>query len=271
MAITEYTGGVPNRSTQTQAAFSTNVDTFLTWLNGAVPEFNALAVGSTESGTFNALSLGSNGTASAPVFSFASSPTTGLYRISADNIGLSVAGALRYTFGASTFAYAGTTMTIGGGQVYRAGVDLGVVGAIIEDQKASGTAGGAFTSGADRTRDLNTYVYNGLGLGAISGNQFVLPAGTYEVAFEALAYEVNGHQSLLYNVTDAAVVGRGMNSRAIPATSPTISAGVARFTIAGIRTFELRHRCALTGSFGQALGFGSIPEVYARVVIRKLA
>lgn len=273
MPISLYTGDVPNRATQDQSTFSNNVDNLLTYIVDIASEYNALAVGSETNGTWNSFQLSTNGTAAAPVFRFSAAPATGLYS-SSGIINMSVGGVQRYTFGDTTFAYSGNTMTIGGGQVYRAGVDLGSVGAIIEDQKTSGTAGGSFNSGADRTRDLNTYVYNGLGLAPLSANQFTLPAGTYIVRFEALAYEVNGHATLLYNVTDATVVGRGMNTRAMLASSPTSSAGVARFTIAASKVFELRHRCVLTAAtngFGQANNIAGVPEVYARVEITKLA
>jgi len=56
--VTPYTGTIPNRSAQTQAEFSANVDEFLTWLAvHAVPEINEVAVGATATGTFNALQV----------------------------------------------------------------------------------------------------------------------------------------------------------------------------------------------------------------------
>lgn len=275
MTVTPYTGTIPNRSTQTQAEFSTNVDEFLNWFAvNAIPEINAVAVGSNDSGAWNALTLNSNGTAAAPVFRFASEPTTGLYRISATNIGLSISGSLRYTFGNTTFAYAGTTMTIGGGQVYRAGVPLGVIGAIIEDQKTSGTNGGDFTSGTERVRDLNTLTYNALGIPAISANQFTLTAGTYHISWDAPCHAVSNNQSMLYNATDAVVAARGSSGRATqPSPDATfVSSGSAVVTIAATKAFEIRHRCVTTqtsNGFGVAVAFGT--EVYTRVRITKIA
>ena len=48
-----------------------------------------------------------------------------------------------------------------------------------QDQKASGTAGGDFTSGAWQTRTLNTEVFNTITGSALAANQVTLPAGTY--------------------------------------------------------------------------------------------
>ena len=49
--------------------------------------------------------------------------------------------------------------------------------AIIADQKSSTTQGGGFTSGAWRTRDLNTEIADADGIVSISSNQFTLGAG----------------------------------------------------------------------------------------------
>lgn len=53
----------------------------------------------------------------------------------------------------------------------------GIPVAVIQDQKSSGTDGGTFTSGAWRTRTLNTTVLNTIGAGfSLSSNQFTLAA-----------------------------------------------------------------------------------------------
>ena len=50
---------------------------------------------------------------------------------------------------------------------------------ILEDQKANGTQGGTYASGAWRTRDLNTEVLDSGGHTSITSNQFRLAVGTY--------------------------------------------------------------------------------------------
>ncbi len=159
----------------------------------------------------------------------------------------------------------GTTLIVSGGVV-------GEVGAVIEDQKSSGTNGGTFTNGADRTRDLNTFAYNELGLPALSSNQFTLPAGIYKIEWAAPGHNVGFHQSFLYNVTDATTVARGTSERSAPSTFvSTPSRGSAIVSLSGTKAFEIRHRCNDTfanNGFGVAGNFGT--EVYTRVVISRL-
>ena len=144
---------------------------------------------------------------------------------------------------------------------------------ILEDQKASGTDGGTFTSGADRTRTLNTEVRDIHGICSLAANQFTLPAGTYYVEWTAPACQVGFHQTLLYNATDASEVKRG-----VPLDTPTgasgtyFSFGQATVTIAGAKAFEIRHRCQTTRStngLGSAASFGT--EIYTVVKISKIA
>ncbi len=144
--------------------------------------------------------------------------------------------------------------------------------AIIEDQKSSGTYGGGFTSGADRTRDLNTVVYNKDSIVSLSANRFQLPAGTWLIRWIAPAYQVNRHQTILHNYTDTSDVQRGTSEFASPTSYvQTHSQGSARTTIAASKEFEIRHRCestAATAGFGVAGSFGT--EVYTRVEIWSL-
>lgn len=145
---------------------------------------------------------------------------------------------------------------------------------IIEDQKSSGTDGGTFSSGADRTRTLNTLVRNVGTLVTLSSNQFTLPAGTYYIEWSAPAMQVHNHQTLLYNVTAATTVARGTseftNNGGTYASN--FSHGSAVVTVAVSTAFEIRHRSQLTGTtfgFGRAGGLGT--EIYTRVKIWRTA
>jgi hypothetical protein len=145
---------------------------------------------------------------------------------------------------------------------------------LLEDRKASGTAGGTFTSGADRTRDLNTEVYDPNGWCSLSANQFTLVAGTYIIAWNAVAFLCDVHQSLLYNATDAAEVGRGTAEYSYSSApiSQSRSQGNLPVTIAGSKAFEIRHRCqttAATNGMGAAGGLGT--EIYTQVAITRVA
>lgn len=143
--------------------------------------------------------------------------------------------------------------------------------AIFEDQKSSGTDGGTFTSGADRTRTINTEVSDLCGFASVSSNQISLLAGTYLIEWSAPALVVDSHQAFLYNATDAAVVQRGSTEQTDTSTNvATRSRGSAIVTIASTKAFEIRHRCDTTRStdgFGRAGSFGT--EVYTQVVIRR--
>lgn len=170
--------------------------------------------------------------------------------------------------GASTAAAARTNL----GAVLTDAVFPGALVAIIEDQKSSGTAGGTFTSGADRTRTLNTLVYNRNTTVSLSSNQFTLPAGNWEIEWSAPAYQPDGHQSLLRDVTGAADLARGTTEFADQASEdPALTRSVGSFRVSpsGSNTYEIRHRCSLTQTndgFGIAAAFGT--EVYTRVIIR---
>lgn len=144
---------------------------------------------------------------------------------------------------------------------------------IIQDQKTVGSEGGTFTSGADQTRTLNTLVRNLNSLASLSSNRFTLPAGTYFIEWSAPAHYVNGHQSLLYNFTDAVVVARGESAyiNNSGAWAVTRSEGYAVVTIAASKAFEIRHRCENsrnTDGFGRAANLGT--EVYTTVKISKV-
>lgn len=146
--------------------------------------------------------------------------------------------------------------------------------AIIEDQKASNTDGGTFTSGADQTRTLNTLVFNRNSLVSLSSNQFTLPAGDWEIEWSAPAGAFCGsHQTILRNVTGGADLARGSSefSSQDTARGDVISRSVGSFrhSPSAPNTYEIRHRCSnTTGTtgFGDGNGFGT--EVYTRVIIR---
>lgn len=143
--------------------------------------------------------------------------------------------------------------------------------AIICDQKASNTDGGSFSSGAWRTRDLNTIIEDPDNIVSVASNRFTLGAGTYLIKGYASATEVNRHQTRLYNVTGSSVVEVGSSEYT------SSSAGYAgnksfvnaRITISGSTAFELQHRCHTSRNndgFGLGASWGnprfSMVEIY---------
>jgi hypothetical protein len=151
--------------------------------------------------------------------------------------------------------------------------DTAVSVAVLVDEKTQNTAGGTFTAGDWRTRDLNTEVSDPDGIVTISSNQFTLGAGTYLISWECPAYRVEHHQSRLYDVTGTAEVEVGMsqyarNDRVVENISP----GSVVVAPTANNTYEIQHQGALTFAtegFGRAPNFG--PEHYTRVTIYKIA
>ena len=135
-----------------------------------------------------------------------------------------------------------------------------------QDQKAQNTHGGTFTSGAWRTRDLNTEVTDTHSYGTLGSNQITLAAGTYRIKATAPAFGVNQHQTRLQNVTDGTTVLTGTseysNSTA-GSGSPSRSIVEGQFTIGASKALELQHQCNATHAtdgFGTASNFTT--EVY---------
>ena len=145
--------------------------------------------------------------------------------------------------------------------------------AIIADQKAQNTSSGTFTSGAWRTRDLNTEIADPDGIVSIASDQFTLAAGSYLIKWTAPAYITNDHQTRLYNVTDTASVAVGGSTIAYDGyVVQNSSSGAARTVIAGSKAFSIEHRCQTTSSthgFGHLSNFAT--EQYTIVEIFKEA
>ena len=128
--------------------------------------------------------------------------------------------------------------------------------AIIADVKASNADGGTFTSGAWRTRDLNTELLDVDNIVSISSNQFTLQAGTYLIVFSAPAHNANSHQTRLYNISTSLNVQYGQSAYSGSSSSmTTYSRGAVRVTIASSTVFEIQHRCASsTSTYGLGVG-----------------
>ena len=146
--------------------------------------------------------------------------------------------------------------------------------AVICDQKAQGTDGGTFSSGAWRTRDLNTEICDPDGIVSISSNEFTLDAGTYLIEWMCPAFRSNVHVARLYDVTGAAAVqvGQGAFTDTGADGEQTNAFGWARVTIAASNTYRIEHRCQsglATNGFGTAHNFEV--EIYTVVKIFKEA
>jgi len=174
-----------------------------------------------------------------------------------------------------------TGLTAGGlpdGSVTSADIASGVIPDVVSvarvyDAKSSGTEGGTFTSGADRTRDLNSED-DPDNIVTISSNQFTLGAGTYFIQWNAPAYDCANHRSLLYDVTGATNLAMGQAQTCIEANNvANSSVGSHIHTITASNTYEIRHRCTTTKTtygLGVSSSYGTT-EIYTIVNIYKLS
>lgn len=136
---------------------------------------------------------------------------------------------------------------------------------LIQDQKSVGTSGGTFTSGAYRTRTLNTEVADAGGHASISSNQITLAAGTYRFNISCPAYAVGRHQAILYNISDSSVVAVGTSEYAPVTVSETTSRSIisGRVTIASTKVFEVQHKGTTTSAtYGFGVECSFTTEVY---------
>lgn len=128
---------------------------------------------------------------------------------------------------------------------------------------------GTFTSGAWRTRVLNTEILDAKGIGALATNQITLAAGTYRIRAKAPALQVDYHQVRFFNITESATVEYGnMALSGASDTTQTYSEVVTEFTIGSTKVFELQHRCATTKSgTGTGAGPGSFGTQWYTAVV----
>lgn len=145
---------------------------------------------------------------------------------------------------------------------------------IVVDAKAQGTNGGTFSSGAWRTRDLNTVRHNGISGASVSANQITLPAGTYLVRGSAPALQVNNHKCRLQDITNGVTLIGGTTeiTEQMKAIVSNRSHIIGSITLAGSTVMEVQHWCSAgfaTTGFGPAFGNGV--EIYAEIDFQKIA
>lgn len=144
---------------------------------------------------------------------------------------------------------------------------------ILNETQPSGTHGGTFTAGAWRQRVLNTIVTDQTGQVTLSGNQFTLPPGTYEILASAPAIATSFHKIRLQNITDSTTTLIGtseMSTVANASTQRSFIQGV--FSITSTKTFEIEHYCTsgyATYGFGWAAAIG-VAEIYTQIVLRRV-
>jgi len=148
--------------------------------------------------------------------------------------------------------------------------------AVFRDEKTAATAGGTFTSGAWRTRDINSTQINNITSASIASNQITLPAGTYYVWATTPAYAVYRYSGRLQNITDSTttlISTTGFPNANSPHVVNIFITG--QFTIASSKTFEVQNRCSDTkngdgfGTAGEQMG-DTQNSVYSVISIEKI-
>tara|TARA_R100000353_G_scaffold397_1_gene511 strand:+ start:7972 stop:9477 length:1506 start_codon:yes stop_codon:yes gene_type:complete len=155
------------------------------------------------------------------------------------------------------------------------GVALGTSVCVLREKLSHAANAGTFTSGADRTRVLNTEEHDGDGFCSLdtSTGEFTLPAGNYLIYFAATAFDVNNHRAKI--VTDGGtdvIFGNNVRCAQGDATQ-NVSVGFGYVSNASSEGYFLKHRCQTTKSstgFGQDADFGTEEEFYATVVIFRM-
>jgi len=150
--------------------------------------------------------------------------------------------------------------------------------AYLRDEQTAGTAAGAFTSGAWRTRDINTVAVNRIAGASIASNQVTLPAGTYRVKGSAPTFDGavdvgTHHRARLYDTTGSAVlaIGQGGAHDGTTARDRTLSDLITgEFTLSIQSVLELQHWTTASIQFGNAMNIDSLNEVYSEIEIWKL-
>ncbi len=117
----------------------------------------------------------------------------------------------------------------------------------VSDVKVNGTQGGTFTSGAWRTRDLNTVNSDTAGIASVAANRVTLAAGTYECLISAPAAQVGAHQTRLQNITSGTTLLLG-TSEYIGLANLLQSRSIiqGRFILASASALEIQHICSST-------------------------
>jgi hypothetical protein len=145
----------------------------------------------------------------------------------------------------------------------------------VQDQKAAGTHGGTATSGAWRTRDLNTDVVNNISGASLTSNQISLPAGKYYVEGTTTAYRIGQSVARIFDVTGSELLVLSAFTR----VDTTVIASVlvplcGVFDIEETSVIELQHLFSTTrenNGLGDGIDIGQPYNVFSDLKFWKVA
>jgi len=144
----------------------------------------------------------------------------------------------------------------------------------VQERQPDGTSGGAFNSGAFRTRVLNTIQADTHNLVTLSSNQIILPAGTWIAQIAAPGWQVNDHQARLRDITNGVNLLIGTGARSSGSSSHERSEMHGLFVLSGPTVLEIQHVCETSNGvdgFGRVTNFTSDYELYTIAEFWKVA
>lgn len=143
----------------------------------------------------------------------------------------------------------------------------------VQDHKSGTTFGGAFTTGAWRTRDLNTIIINNINGASLSTNIITLPAGKYYIEAEAPAAYIYIHKIRVYDLTANAALFYGTTQRSdltYPGMTPSKGAKTVDLLVQS--NISLQHSAYGSHADGFGIGYneGGV-NIYSDLKIWKIA
>ena len=143
--------------------------------------------------------------------------------------------------------------------------------AYLSDVKATTVNGGASIAATWTTRELNTIVDNTGIVTSLASNQFVLPAGTYNIEASAPFFSTTTSKLRLRNITDSTTydVSDSLYANTTTSCSPIIRTEI---TLTSAKTLALQYyvgAAVATNGLGTAVGGGE-NEKYSTVKITKI-
>ena len=131
-------------------------------------------------------------------------------------------------------------------------------------EKLGDTDVGTFTSGAYRTRNLNTELDDPDGIVSLSSNQFTLTAGTYIIRWSCSAFQVDHHSTRIAHISGTVTNGGSeLGSSEYSNNGSEItnrSVGVSLQACANSCVYEIQHVCTQTVN-GNGFGVRSMVGV----------
>lgn len=150
---------------------------------------------------------------------------------------------------------------------------------VLQDQKAVGSNGDAFTLTTWTKRTITTKVLDTGGICTLASSTFTLPSGTYDLEASMCLFAPSSSSEGMHrlrNTTDGVTTLQGTNSGAgggVITNTPSVFSG--RFTITGTKTFQFEGFTDGSGAImGGAMGSSPSPlelNIYLNCKITKVA